>query len=120
MWRKGMKAVCVHEEESLQGFPMPLEKGAIYDVASVFYDEREAWTFDGHERAGHLVLRLSGVANPWTTDGGFCARRFRPLIEDEQTEEEKRDIVMFHRIADSGPTETREVEREYSNPRVGV
>ena len=96
-WKAGMLAQCVNNEAMGTTAPSVLRIGEKYEVESVWGE----------------CLILRGLREK---ENGWYAWRFRPVIE--RTEEQ--DVSMFKRIADSGPTETREVEREYSNPRVGV
>ena len=92
-WKAGMKAVALYGSWQMQLSGMGVSgpaKGAICTVEA---------TDDWYGNPSLFLAEFPGQE--------FLAENFRPLVS--RTEEQ--DIALFKRIADSDPTETREVER---------
>lgn len=86
-WAKpGVKCVCV--DAVMQG-PSPLERGAVYELASIIPAQP---AFIGRYRAPAANVRLKGVSNPYNSTGTFAVERFRPLI----TRTQEQDVAAFH------------------------
>ena len=111
-WKAGMKATLV--------FIPP--KSGVWENGEVEIPGpkwKEVVTVEGVTDCGSEGIGLSFVEYPIPVPAkfpSFAARYFRPVVS--KTLEEDREL--FRKIADSPPAKGREVEREYSNPRVGV
>ena len=96
MFYVGQKVVCIHSG-FMPGISLPdeeqfsdeeaIHEGQIYTIRRILIDEEDDMIFHLEE-----VFRDESSREWYGDDAGYCARRFRPLVEN------KTDISIFKKM----------------------